>query len=125
MLYALIGIIIGVILGVVLPFDIAPEHSRYTAVIILVILDSIIGAIRAQAKGEYSTGNFITGFLFYGILAAFLVYMGNKLNIDLYLAVIIVLVFRIMQNIGIVRKYYFKDFFKAEKDKLDTKEEKY
>ncbi len=121
MLYALVGLIIGIILGMVLPFDIAPEYSRYTAVAILAILDSIMGAIRAQVKGEYNTGNFVTGLIFYGILSAFFVYLGDKLNLDLYLGVIVVFMFRIMQNIGVIRRYYFGQYFREEDRNTDDK----
>jgi len=119
MLYALIGLILGIILGMILPFNIAPEYSRYTAVAILAILDSIMGAIRAQVTGEYNTVNFITGLLFYGILAAFFVYLGDKLNLNLYLGIIVVFMFRIMQNIGVIRRFYFGKFFKEERKRTD------
>jgi small basic protein len=115
MLYAILGIILGIITGAFLPLDIAPEYSRYTAVAILAILDSLIGAICAQTKKEFNIGNFITGLLFYVFLTAFFVYLGDKLNLDLYLGVIVVFMFRIMQNISILRDFYFKRFFKSDK----------
>lgn len=121
MLYSLIGLVIGIVVGIFLPFEIAPEYSRYTAIIILVILDSLIGAIRAQIKGEFNTLDFVTGFLFYGVIALFFIYLGNKLNIDLYLAVIIVFVFRILSNIGIIRHFYFRRFFKDDKEKTEIR----
>ena len=48
MLFALIGILLGIALGWFLPFTIPVEYTRYTAVIILGIMDSLVGAIRAQ-----------------------------------------------------------------------------
>lgn len=115
MLYAILGIILGTVLGIFIPFDIAPEYSRYTAVAILAILDSLIAAICAQTKKEFQVGNFIFSLVFYVFLTAFFVYLGDKLNLDLYLGVIVVFMFRIMQNIGVLRDFYFKRFFKQDK----------
>jgi len=120
MLYALVGIVLGIITGAFLPLDIAPEYSRYTAVAILAILDSLIGAICAQTKKEFNVGNFIFSLIFYVFLTAFFVYLGDKLNLDLYLGVIVVFMFRIMQNIGVLRDFYFKRFFKNERKDSET-----
>jgi len=115
MLYALLGILAGTVLGVFIPFNIPVDYSRYTAVAILAILDSIIGAICAQTKKEFHIAEFITGLILYMFLAAFFVYLGDKLNLDLYLGIIVVFMFRILQNIGVLREFYFKRFFKEEK----------
>ena len=115
MLYAILGLFLGVIGGAFLPLNIPVEYSRYSAVAILAILDSLIGAICAQTKKEFHVGNFISGLVFYVFLTAFFVYLGDKLNLDLYLGVIVVFMFRIMQNIGVLRDFYFKRFFKQEK----------
>ncbi|MDD5731650.1 MAG: small basic family protein [Patescibacteria group bacterium] len=114
MLYAILGIFLGTILGAFLPFNIAPEYSRYTAVAILAILDSLIGAIGAQTKKEFNVANFITGLLFYVFIAAFFVYLGDKLNLDLYLGVTVVFMFRIIQKVAVLRDFYFKRFFDKE-----------
>ena len=118
MLYAFLGIILGIIGGAFLPLDIPVEYSRYTAVAILAILDSLIGAICAQTKKEFNVVNFVTGLIFYVFITAFFVYLGDKLNLDLYLGVIVVFMFRIMQNIGVLRDFYFKRFFKDERKDL-------
>jgi small basic protein len=108
---------LGIIAGAFLPLNIPPEYTQYTAVAILIILDSIISAICSQIKKEFHIGEFVSGMIAYILLGTFLVYLGNKLNIDLYLGIVVVFMFRIMQNIGIVRGFYFQKFFKAGKDK--------
>ena len=40
------------------------------------------------------------------IMAILLTYLGQKLNVDIYLAALIVFVGRIFNNIGIIRRYY-------------------
>lgn len=111
MLYLVIGIIIGIVLGVVAPLQIPAEYSQFTAVVILAVLDSLIGAIRSQAENRYNLIEFVTGLLFYTLISVLIVYLGAKLNIDLYLGLVVVYVFRIMQNIGVLREYYFRRFF--------------
>uniref|UniRef100_A0A7C4R5Q6 DUF1290 domain-containing protein n=1 Tax=candidate division CPR3 bacterium TaxID=2268181 RepID=A0A7C4R5Q6_UNCC3 len=115
MLYAILGIILGIITGALLPLDIPVAYSRYTAVAILAILDSLIGAIVSQTKKEFHVGKFVTGLLFFVFVTAFFVYLGDKLSLDLYLGVIVVFMFRIIQNIGLLRDFYFKKFFKEDK----------
>ena len=110
MLYAFIGVILGTIIGVLLPIHIAPAYSGFTGALIVVLFDSLVGAIRAQIQGEYTVINFITGFLFYGIIALFFVYIGDKLNIDLYLGVVVVFLFRIVRNAGAIRHYSMARF---------------
>ncbi len=110
MLYAFLGIIAGVFLGVVMPWDIPVALSHYTAVIILVVLDCLISAIRSQIQGDYRTMNFILSLIFYTLLTAFFVFLGDKLNIDLYLGITVVFVFRIVQNISVVKDYYIEHF---------------
>ena len=110
MLYTLFGIIAGVLLGAVIPWDIPVSLSRYTAVIILVVLDCLSSAIRSQIQGDYKTANFVLSLIFYALLVIFFVFLGDKLNIDLYLGVIVVFVFRIVQNASVVKDFYIENF---------------
>lgn len=116
MLYIIIGVFLGIIFGVMVPFNIPMEYSRYTAVAILAILDAIFFAIDDQIKKTFHTGKFIFEFLFNALLVAVLVYLGDKLNLELYMGIIVVFVFRIMQNINSIRNFYFEKLFKIKKD---------
>jgi small basic protein len=49
---------------------------------------------------------FVSGFFVNAILAMLLTYVGQKLNVDIYLAAIIVFVGRMFNNLGIIRRYY-------------------
>ena len=51
--FALIGILAGIIIGWFLPFTIPIEYTRYTAVVILGIVDALIGAMRAQLTKDH------------------------------------------------------------------------
>lgn len=103
MYLTIIGLIFGLIVGAFLQFDIPPEYTRYTAVAILGVLDSVLGAIRAQVEAKYDTTIFITGLVFNMTMAILITYFGDKLNLDLYMAILIAFTIRIFMNLGIIR----------------------
>lgn len=111
MIFALIGFILGIIIALIFKISIPIEFARYTAVAILAALDSIFGAIKADLKKEYDTSKFLTGLVFNMIIAAGITYLGDRLGLDLYLAVLVAFVIRIFLNIGIIRNY-FLDYLK-------------
>ncbi|MBI2447957.1 small basic family protein [Candidatus Microgenomates bacterium] len=111
MFYTIFGIILGIVFGALVPINIPVEYSRYTAVAILVILDILIAAVRDRAEKQFSTANTVTSLIFYVVLTSFFVYLGDKLNIDLYLGVTVVFMFRIIQNISILKDIYFGRFW--------------
>lgn len=111
MIFALIGIIIGVILGLLINYPIPLEFTRYTAVIIIGMLDALFGAIRSEVtKDEYSTLIFLSGLLFNILLALGITFLGDKMGLDLYLAATFVFTFRIFSNLGIIRRALFSKF---------------
>ena len=103
MYYAFIGILLGVLVGTFLKINIPPEYARYSAVAILGVIDSIFGALRSQTEEKYDTLIFLTGLFFNIALAILITYIGEKLNVELYLAVVIAFTIRIFLNVGIIR----------------------
>lgn len=113
MFFAFIGLIAGIILGWLLPFTIPIEYTRYTAVVILGILDALIGAVRAQlTKDNYDPWLFATGLFFNIMLALGITLFGDMLGLDLYLAATVVFTFRIFRNVGIARRALFDIYLK-------------
>ena len=106
MWYAIIGLIIGIIVGAITPLSIPMQFARYTAVGILGILDSILGAAKSDLQGKYDPYIFISGLFFNMILAISITYLGDRLSLDLYLAVLIVFTMRMFSNIAAIR-YFF------------------
>lgn len=108
MLFALLGILVGILAGWFLPFTIPIEYTRYTAVVILGIVDALLGAIRAQlTKDNYDPWIFATGLFFNIILSLGITLFGDMLGLDLYLAATVVFTFRIFRNVGIARRALF------------------
>lgn len=103
MYFVVIGLTLGIIIGGFLQLDIPAFYSRYTAVAILGVLDSLFGAIRSEVENKFDTTIFASGLLFNILMAVIVTYFGDKLNLDLYLAILIVFTMRIFQNLGIIK----------------------
>lgn len=119
----IIGCVLGALVGVNLPI-ISYSYSSYLAIAIIAALDSVFGGITGVLKGEFDFKVFISGFFCNSILAILLTYLGNKLNVDVYLATIVVFVGRMFINLTIIRKYYIDKWSKKleeRKNKSTTK----
>lgn len=104
-----IGILIlalFIILGVVVGQNIVMPYSsyQYVAVAILACLDSVFGAIVASTDKSFKMKIFLSGFFFNAMFAIFLVYLGDLLNVEIYLAAIVVFGGRILNNFSIIRR---------------------
>lgn len=120
----IIGCLVGVILGVNAP-AISYLYSDYLAISIIAALDSVFGGITATLKENFDFKIFVTGFFGNAILAILLTILGQKLNVDIYLAAIVVFVGRMFVNLAIIRRYYVDKWInKFEKRKLKDTEEK-
>lgn len=128
-LFIIIGCIIGVILGVNAP-TISYMYSDYLAISIVAALDSVFGGISASLKENFDFKIFVTGFFGNAILSILLTFLGNKLNVDIYLAAIVVFVGRMFNNLTMIRRFYLDKWSRAkersvqkiEKAKVENKE---
>ncbi len=103
----IIGCILGALVGINIP-TISYTYSSYLAIAIIAALDSVFGGISGTLKGEFNFKVFISGFFCNSLLSILLTYLGNKLNVDIYLAAIVVFVGRMFINLTIIRKYYIE-----------------
>lgn len=110
----LIGLFGGIVLGLVLNFSYPSEYSFYVSMGLLAAMDSLLGAIRSEMEGKYDNLIFISGFLMNAVLAAALVYLGDRLGLPLYYAVIFVFGGRLFQNLAVIRRMII-DMFKGRK----------
>ena len=101
----LIGCALGAILGMNAPM-ISYTYSSYLAIAIIAALDSVFGGITSVIKKNFDLKIFITGFFGNAILSILLTILGQKLNVDIYLAAIVVFVGRMFTNLAIIRRYY-------------------
>ena len=120
----LIGCILGALIGMNAPM-ISYTYSSYLAIAIIAALDSVFGGITSVIKKNFDLKIFVTGFFGNAILAILLTILGQKLNVDIYLAAIVVFVGRMFVNLAIIRRYYVDKWVeKFEKVKNEKKEKK-
>ncbi|MFR5682665.1 MAG: small basic family protein [Clostridia bacterium] len=123
MLIAIIlGCAIGAILGMYAPI-IPYSYSGYLAIAIIAALDSVFGGISSVLKGNFDLKIFVTGFFGNAILAMLLTYLGQRLNVDIYLAAIVVFVGRMFTNLSMIRRYYLDKWQKRKQENIEVKVE--
>ena len=116
----LVGCILGAIVGINVP-TISYSYSSYLAIAIVAALDSVFGGITGVLKREFDFKIFISGFFCNSILSILLTYLGNKLDVDIYLAAIVVFVGRMFINLTIIRKYYIDKWSKKYQEYKDKR----
>lgn len=114
----LIGCIIGALLGMNAPI-IPYSYSGYLAIAIIAALDSVFGGITSVLKGNFDMKVFVSGFFGNAILSMLLTYLGSKLNVDIYLAAIIVFVGRMFTNLAIIRRIYIEKWSNRKRKKKE------
>lgn len=115
LVYIIIGCLIGTAIGFVVP-TISYTASNYLAIAIVAALDSVFGGIASNINNRFDLKVFLSGFFVNAILAMLLTFLGQKLNVDIYLAAIIVFVGRMFNNLGIIRRYYLEKIEKKAKN---------
>ncbi|MBR3162883.1 MAG: small basic family protein [Clostridia bacterium] len=116
-----LGIILGSLLGAIIGVNapvISYTYSSYLAIAVIAALDSVFGGISSVLKKNFDLKIFLSGFFCNAILSMLLTYLGEKLNVDIYLAAIVVFVGRMFTNLTIIRRYYVDKW----SDKIQKKE---
>lgn len=119
----ILGCVIGAIIGSFAPV-ISYTYSSYLAIAIVAALDTVFGGIASVIKGNFDLKIFLSGFFGNAILSMALTYLGEKLNVDIYLAAIVVFVGRMFTNLAIIRRYYIDKWVNAVEKKKAAKTEK-
>ena len=108
MILAVVGLFLGILLGSICPLSIPVAYAKLFSVALLASIDSVFGGYRAVLEEKFDNTIFISGFFINALLAAFLVYVGDHLGIDLYYVALLAFGLRIFQNLAIIRRYFFK-----------------
>lgn len=102
-----IGCIVGALVGTNAPV-IPYTYSTFLAIAVVAALDSVFGGITSVLKKNFDLTIFISGFFCNSILSIALTYLGQKLNLDIYLAALVVFVGRMFTNLTIIRRHYIE-----------------
>ena len=119
-LVMIIACVLGIAVGLNAPI-ISYTYSSYLAIAIIAALDSVFGGVASVINKRFDMKIFISGFFGNAILAILLTVLGEKLNIDIYLAAIVVFVGRMFNNLGTIRRYYVEKWTEKMKKKSEEK----
>ncbi len=119
----ILGCIIGIVVGNFAPI-ISYTYSGYLAIAIVAALDSVFGGLVSSLNKKFDMGIFLSGFFGNAILAMLLAYLGQRLNVDIYLVAIFVFVSRMFNNLGIIRRFYLEKFRNRHKSNHENIENK-
>lgn len=112
-----VGCVVGALIGMNAPI-ISYTYSGYLAIAIIAALDSVFGGIASTLKGKFDMVIFVSGFFGNAILSILLTYLGEKLNVDIYLAAIVVFVGRMFTNLAIIRRHYVEKWMNRNKKSI-------
>jgi small basic protein len=104
-LVPIVALIIGAAIALSLGRPLPGVAGQYLAVACLAGLDSVCGGVRSGLEGKFHNDVFVSGFIFNIIIAFFLAWLGDKIFIDLFLAVALVLGARIFNNLSLIRRF--------------------
>lgn len=107
-IYPFLGLIIGILIGTNVSFVFPSIYSKYVAIGILACIDSCLGGIRAQLNKSFDVFIFLSGFFGNTVIAILLTWLGNKLNIQLEIAAIVVYGSRLFDNFAQIRRFFIK-----------------
>jgi small basic protein len=106
---AAIGLLIGVLAGLLLQPDVPIWLEPYLPIAVVAALDAVFGALRAFLDGIFDDKVFVVSFVSNVLIAALIVYLGDKLGVggQLSTGVIVVLGIRIFSNVAAIRRHIF------------------
>ena len=104
-----LGLLLGIVLGLVLKPAVPPGLEPYLPIAVVAALDAVFGALRAFLDGIFDDKVFVISFVSNVLIAALIVYLGDKLGVggQLSTGVIVVLGIRIFSNVAAIRRHIF------------------
>jgi small basic protein len=107
---AAIALLGGVIAGLILRPTVPTWLEPYLPIAVVAALDAVFGGIRARLDNVFDAKVFVVSFVSNVLVAALIVYLGDKLGVgsQLSTAVVVVLGIRIFGNAAAIRRQVFR-----------------
>jgi small basic protein len=106
---AALGLLVGIVLGLVLRPHVPLALDPYLPIAVVAALDAVFGGLRAYLDGIFDDKVFVISFVSNVLIAAGIVFLGDKLGVggQLSTGVIVVLGIRIFSNVAAIRRHLF------------------
>jgi small basic protein len=107
---AAIGLVVGIVAGLIFHPQVPTWFQPYLPIAVVAALDAVFGALRSVLQGVFDDRVFVVSFLGNVLLAAVIVFLGDKLGVGAQLSTGVVVVFgvRIFSNAAAIRRRLFK-----------------
>jgi small basic protein len=107
---AALALAVGIVLGLVLRPTVPSWLEPYLPIAVVAALDAVFGGIRARLDGLFDAKVFVISFVSNVLVAALIVFLGDKLGVGAALstAVVVVLGIRIFGNAAAIRRHIFR-----------------
>ncbi len=104
---AIVGLLVGIALGLIFQPDVPVALQPYLPIAVVAAMDAVFGGLRALLDGIFDDRVFVISFLSNVVIAAAIVYLGDKLGVggQLSTGVIVVLGIRIFSNVAAIRRH--------------------
>ena len=106
----IVSVLLGLVIGYSSPLVIPVAYSKIFSVALVAALDAAFGGLRAVVSERFDKRVFVTGFFSNTLLAAALVFIGDRLGIDLYYVALLAFGFRMFKNLAMLRRYLLRDY---------------
>jgi len=106
---AALGLVVGIVLGLIFRPEVPVALQPYLPIAIVAALDAVFGALRAYLDGIFDDKVFVISFLSNVVIAAGIVWLGDKLGVggQLSTGIVVVLGIRIFSNVAAIRRHLF------------------
>ena len=101
-----VGVVLGLLVEPVVPLWLQP----YLPIAVVAALDAVFGGVRARLDGIFDSKVFVVSFVSNVLVAALIVFLGDKLGVggQLSTGVVVVLGIRIFGNAAAIRRHLFR-----------------
>jgi small basic protein len=105
-----LALVAGIVLGLILRPTVPTWLEPYLPIAVVAALDAVFGGVRARLDGIFDAKVFVVSFISNVLVAALIVFLGDKLGVgsQLSTAVVVVLGIRIFGNAAAIRRHLFR-----------------
>ena len=118
------ALLIGILIGLRINLPMTGIIGNYLAISCMAAMDAVCGGLRSALEKKFQTDIFISGFIANILIAFFLAWLGDRIGLDLLLAIAIILGGRIFTNISIIRRYYLLSYNDKKKNQSNVPDHK-
>lgn len=107
---AVLGLVLGVVVGLLTNPVVPTAMEPYLPIAVVAAVDAVFGALRARLDGKFDDKVFVVSFVSNVVVAALIVFLGDKLGVGAQLSTGVIVVFgiRIFSNAAAIRRHIFR-----------------